>query len=103
MPAGRSGRGKPHQKESRLQARDGLRANDKEALVLILSRKAGESILLHMRDGRSVDVKVAEIIHETHLPARVKLGITAPDDVLVLREEVPMRSGPRRPPTGVDQ
>lgn len=56
--------------------------------MLVLSRKAGESVLLHLRDGRTVDVKVTEIV--TRANARVKLGISAPDDVLILREEIPV-------------
>ena len=56
--------------------------------MLVLSRKAGESVLLHLRDGSTVDVKVTEIV--TGANARVKLGISAPDDVLILREEIPV-------------
>lgn len=56
--------------------------------MLVLSRKAGESVLLHLRDGRTVNVKVTEIV--TRRNSRVKLGISAPDDVLILREEVPV-------------
>ncbi len=58
--------------------------------MLVLSRKAGESILLHLRDGRTVDVKVTDIIPSPR-GNRVKLGISAPDDVLILREEVPRK------------
>lgn len=52
--------------------------------MLILSRKAGESILLHLRDGRTVDVKVVEIPTKQ----RVRLGIAAPSDVVVVRNEL---------------
>lgn len=63
--------------------------------MLVLSRKAGESILLHMRDGRTVDVKVTEIVHRDGALSRVRLGISAPDDVIIMRQEVPLADGPR--------
>lgn len=63
--------------------------------MLVLSRKAGESILLHMRDGRTADVKVIEIVHQEGARPRVKLGISAPDDVLIMRQEVPVVDGLR--------
>lgn len=56
--------------------------------MLVLSRKVGESVLLHLRDGRTVDVKITDI-RTSRLP-RVHLGISAPEDVLILREEVPV-------------
>lgn len=56
--------------------------------MLVLSRKVGESVLLHLRDGRTVDVKITEI-RTSRLP-RVRLGISAPEDVLILRDEVPI-------------
>jgi carbon storage regulator CsrA len=63
--------------------------------VLVLSRREGESILVHMRDGHKVDVRVNEIVHTEDGQPRVKLGISAPNDVLILRAEVPMAEGPR--------
>lgn len=63
--------------------------------MLVLSRKQGESILVHMRDGRKVDVCITEIVHPEDGQSRVKLGISAPNDVLILRAEVPMAEGPR--------
>lgn len=58
--------------------------------MLVLSRKRGEAIQLHLKDGRVVDVTVTDVVFRHGQPCRVKLGITAPDDVLILREEVPM-------------
>lgn len=47
--------------------------------MLVLTRKKGESILI----GDNVEITVAEVEE-----GRVKLGITAPKDVKVLRKEV---------------
>ncbi len=47
--------------------------------MLVIRRRVGESILI----GGSIEIQVTEIGG-----SRVKLGITAPKDVLVLRKEV---------------
>jgi len=47
--------------------------------MLVLSRMEGERILI----GENIVVQVVRIDGE-----RVRLGITAPNDVLILREEV---------------
>lgn len=47
--------------------------------MLVIRRRAGESILI----GEGIEVQVAEIAS-----GRVKLGITAPPEVAVLRKEV---------------
>lgn len=47
--------------------------------MLVLTRKKGESILI----GDNVEITVAEVEE-----GRVKLGITAPKDIKVLRKEV---------------
>lgn len=47
--------------------------------MLVLTRKKGESIII----GDNVEITVAEVEE-----GRVKLGITAPKDVKVLRKEV---------------
>ncbi len=47
--------------------------------MLVIRRKAGESVLI----GDHIEVQVTEIAGN-----RVKLGITAPKEVLVLRKEV---------------
>ncbi len=47
--------------------------------MLVIRRRVGESILI----GDCVEIQVTEIGG-----SRVKLGITAPKDVLVLRKEV---------------
>jgi carbon storage regulator len=53
-------------------------------VMLVLTRKAGESVVL---DGKII-VRVLGAQN-----GRVRLGIEAPDDVLVLREEVATRLG----------
>jgi len=47
--------------------------------MLIIRRKAGESLLI----GAEVEIEIIELS-----PSRVKLGIRAPREVLVLRKEV---------------
>ena len=47
--------------------------------MLILTRKAGETILI----GENISIKVVEIRGR-----QVRLGIDAPADILVLREEM---------------
>jgi carbon storage regulator len=47
--------------------------------MLIIRRKAGESILI----GPGIEIEVVEVA-----AGRVKLGIVAPDDVFILRKEV---------------
>ncbi len=50
--------------------------------MLVLTRKADEQIVIQL-DGRDVVVRIVSIDRE-----RVRLGIVAPADVLVHREEV---------------
>jgi len=47
--------------------------------MLILRRRPGESVLI----GDHIEVEIIEVS-----PKRVKLGIRAPDDVLILRKEI---------------
>ena len=47
--------------------------------MLVLRRRAGESVLI----GEGIEVSVVEIA-----PGRVKLGIVAPEAVLILRKEL---------------
>lgn len=47
--------------------------------MLVIRRRAGEAILV----GADVEIQVIEIS-----PSRVKLGIVAPPEVLVLRKEI---------------
>jgi carbon storage regulator len=47
--------------------------------MLVIRRRAGESILI----GANVEVQVIETT-----PTRVKLGIVAPQEVLIMRKEV---------------
>lgn len=47
--------------------------------MLVIRRRAGESILI----GETIEVQVVEIT-----PGRVKLGIAAPPEVLILRKEI---------------
>lgn len=55
--------------------------------MLVLSRKRKEVIVI----GDGIAVEVLEIT-----PTRVKLGIVAPDDVRVLRQELVPFDGPDR-------
>lgn len=54
--------------------------------MLILSRKLGESIVLHRQGQPPIEVMVTEIRRE-----KVKLGISAASDVKVLRNELETR------------
>ncbi len=47
--------------------------------MLIIRRRQGESILI----GEDIRVRIVELS-----PGRVKIGIDAPPDVLILREEI---------------
>ena len=47
--------------------------------MLVIRRRAGQSVLI----GDSIEIEVIEAS-----PARVKLGITAPKEILVLRKEI---------------
>ena len=47
--------------------------------MLIIRRKPGESILI----GEDIELQVVDIS-----PSRVKIGITAPAEVLILRKEI---------------
>ncbi|HSW50084.1 MAG TPA: carbon storage regulator [Bryobacteraceae bacterium] len=47
--------------------------------MLVIRRRAGQSVLI----GDSIEIEVIEAG-----PARVKLGITAPKEILVLRKEI---------------
>ena len=50
--------------------------------MLVLSRKQSQSITITMPDGREIVVSVVDFIHN-----RVRLGITAPKDVLICRDD----------------
>lgn len=54
--------------------------------MLVLSRKHGESLVI----GRDLEIRVLSVQGE-----RVKLGITAPEDVRVMRRELLDAIGPR--------
>jgi carbon storage regulator len=47
--------------------------------MLVIRRRAGEAVLI----GDDIEIQVIEIS-----PSRVKLGIVAPPDVIVLRKEI---------------
>lgn len=55
--------------------------------MLVLTRKAGQRI----RIGKDIVVQVEEIDRR-----EVRLGIEAPEDVPVLREELVIKGGPAR-------
>lgn len=50
--------------------------------MLVIRRRAGESVVIETPKG-PVEIGIYEIS-----PTRVKLGIQAPDDVLILRKEM---------------
>lgn len=59
--------------------------------MLVLSRKVGESLQIHMSDGRVVNVKVTDVDVRFARATRVRIGIDAPEDVVILRQEVPLK------------
>ena len=71
--------------------------------MLVLSRKANETIVV----GEAIEVTVLEILGE-----RVKIGINAPRDITIVRQELlhqsqsePLAAAPpaKSPPTGDDR
>ena len=63
-------------------------AGSMEALVLVLSRKAGESFFM---PDLGIEVKVLEI-----RPYVVRIGVSAPRDVAVLRDDAIYTNGPSK-------
>lgn len=61
----------------------------REEVVLILSRKVNEAIVLRHPDGTEVEVMVTEIRRADSGRPYCKLGITAPKAVAVRRNELP--------------
>lgn len=61
----------------------------REEVVLVLSRKVDEAIVLTCPDGTRIEVMVTDIRRADTGRAYAKLGITAPDAVLVRRDELP--------------
>lgn len=61
----------------------------REEVVLILSRKVNEAILLRHPDGTTVEVMVTDIRRADSGRPYCKLGITAPQEVTVRRDELP--------------
>ena len=51
--------------------------------MLLIRRRAGESILI----GEDIEIQIVDLT-----PSRVKIGITAPREVVVLRKEVKLSS-----------
>jgi carbon storage regulator len=52
--------------------------------MLILTRKLGEDIVIHMADGRTATITVVEIDRN-----QVRIGIEAPKDCYIRRAELP--------------
>lgn len=52
--------------------------------MLVLARKLYEKIIVTLPDGRLMEIVIVEIVHGY----KVRLGFSAPDDVMVNREEV---------------
>lgn len=50
--------------------------------MLVLSRNPQQSILIHTSDG------IIEVLINQVKGAQVRLGIIAPDDVLIMRKEI---------------
>ena len=55
--------------------------------MLVLSRKAGESVTLTTPAGEEITITCIKIAHN-----QTRLGIEAPDDVLILRSELDSQS-----------
>ena len=51
--------------------------------MLVLTRRPGESITIELQTGEQVEVAI-----QAQKGRRVRLGIDAPSDVTILREEV---------------
>jgi len=52
--------------------------------MLVLSRKlGGEGIVIQLSDGKLVEIKVVDIYRD-----KVRLGVTAPPEVVILRQEL---------------
>lgn len=51
--------------------------------MLILTRKEGDALLLEMKDGTTVEIRVTELT-----PGQVRLGIEAPADCKIWRKEL---------------
>jgi carbon storage regulator len=51
--------------------------------MLLIRRRAGESIFI----GEDIEIQIVDLT-----PSRVKIGITAPREVVVLRKEVKLSS-----------
>lgn len=56
--------------------------------MLVLERRAGQSLIVTLPDGRGFTIKAVEINNK-----RIKIGIEAPDDVKVVREELLEQKG----------
>lgn len=51
--------------------------------MLVLSRMAGEAVVLDLGDGRRVRLVIVD--HRNH---KIRVGFEAPQDVVILREEL---------------
>lgn len=52
-------------------------------MALVLTRKVGERVIITLPDGRKVEIAVTEVYGR-----RVKVSVTAPQDVPVYRSEI---------------
>jgi carbon storage regulator CsrA len=64
--------------------------------MLILSRRLHERIVITLPGGRDVVVTVVDL---SHAPGKVRLGIDAPPEVTIVREEL-LPPPPRTTQTG---
>lgn len=62
--------------------------NGEEIGSLALSRKANETVIIKLEDGRTIEVTLAKIQNE-----RVRLVFKAPKSINIIRKEVLCRSG----------
>jgi carbon storage regulator len=56
--------------------------------MLVLSRKANQTVIVTLPDGREMRVTVVDIDRN-----KIRLGFDAPDDVKIMREELVRRDG----------
>lgn len=59
--------------------------------MLVLTRKLGEKIKIYVDKTREIEVQLLQIRE-----GQVKIGITAPDDIEVHREEVTLKDSFKR-------
>lgn len=64
--------------------------------MLILTRQEGAALILTMPDGREIEFVVCGIEYRGRGRSRVKVGIVAPADVSIVRDELVRRDERKR-------